>query len=288
MSRAPTRTSNRPNRRSDHQGPGPADPSDPSSPRGPCSCARADLHARLLPHLASESRVEAVVLHRRARPVSPDPSRKLSAPPPRDTKRRRNGPAPGSPRTAIARSSPSSRPRPRTPPACTTTPAPPRSWRSDRAASRSARPRRPRPRRGRSVDTTRTPQNPRKPWEQAESGYLTTGNIGIDGTRTPSTTRSSADRQLRVSPPLDRRGVAPPVVVTVGPKHPLWFGGVYEQPRAARWIHGPAFARPRVRPGRRLRSRSAASLSRAERSLRSDRTGPASRRLRNSARRRPV
>ena len=50
-----------------------------------------------------------------------------------------------------------------------------------------------------------------------------------------------ASRQLR-----DRRGVAPPVVVTVGPKHPLTFGGVYEQPRAARWIHGPAFARREV------------------------------------------
>jgi hypothetical protein len=28
--------------------------------------------------------------------------------------------------------------------------------------------------------------------------------------------------------------VDPPVVVMVGPKHPLSFGGVYEQPRAAR------------------------------------------------------
>ncbi len=61
------------------------------------------------------------------RPVSPDPVAKAERSPPRDTKRRRNGPAPGSPRTAIARSSPSSRPRPRTPPACTTTPAPSRS-----------------------------------------------------------------------------------------------------------------------------------------------------------------
>ena len=41
--------------------------------------------------------------------------------------------------------------------------------------------------------------------------------------------------------------VDPPVVVTVGPKHPLSFGGVYEQPRAARWSPtGPAFARREV------------------------------------------
>ena len=40
--------------------------------------------------------------------------------------------------------------------------------------------------------------------------------------------------------------VDPPVVVTAGPKHPLFFGGVYEPSRAARWIAGPAFARREV------------------------------------------
>src|ERR1019366_3455562 len=48
-----------------------ADPTDPSPPRGPCPRARPDLHARLLPHLASESRVETPVVHRRAPPRPP-------------------------------------------------------------------------------------------------------------------------------------------------------------------------------------------------------------------------
>lgn len=37
-----------------------------------------------------------------------------------------------------------------------------------------------------------------------------------------------------------------PVVATVGPKHPVFFGGVYEPPRAERRIAGPAFARREV------------------------------------------
>ena len=41
--------------------------------------------------------------------------------------------------------------------------------------------------------------------------------------------------------------VDPPVVVTIGPKHPLVFCGVYEPPRAARRI-----ARPRFRAARGL------------------------------------
>ncbi len=95
------------------------------------------------------------------------PSRKLSAPPPRDTKRRRNGPAPGSPRTAIARSHRARDPDPEHHP-----PARPRQHLREahpayRAASRSARPRRPRPRRGRSV--TR-PEHPRTPKTLGTSG----------------------------------------------------------------------------------------------------------------------
>ncbi len=43
-----------------------------------------------------------------------------------------------------------------------------------------------------------------------------------------------------------RRVVDPPVVVTTGSKHPLSFGGMYEQPRTARRIAGPAFARREV------------------------------------------
>jgi hypothetical protein len=45
----------------------------------------------------------------------------------------------------------------------------------------------------------------------------------------------------------EARGVADrPVVRTVGPKHPLSFGGVYEQRRAAREVRSPAFARREV------------------------------------------
>ena len=72
------------------------------------------------------------------------------------------------------------------------------------------------------------------------------------------------------------RGVLDPsLVVSVGPKDPLSLRGVYEPPRAARRIHGPAFARregslgqdrlspeirhlrvsPRHRPGRRRHGR---------------------------------
>src|ERR1019366_4339175 len=56
-----------------------ADPTDPSPPRGPCPRARPDLHARLLPHLASESRVETPVVHRRA-PTRQPRSRRESRP----------------------------------------------------------------------------------------------------------------------------------------------------------------------------------------------------------------
>jgi hypothetical protein len=40
--------------------------------------------------------------------------------------------------------------------------------------------------------------------------------------------------------------VGPPVVVTVGPKHPLFDCGVHEPPRPARRVTGPAFARREV------------------------------------------
>jgi hypothetical protein len=36
------------------------------------------------------------------------------------------------------------------------------------------------------------------------------------------------------------------IVVTIGLKYLLFVGGVYERPRAARRIHGPAFARQEV------------------------------------------
>jgi len=62
-------------------------------------------------------------------------------------------------------------------------------------------------------------------------------------------TRASTNAGLDPRPPpvslvasCETGGVVdPPVVVMVGPKHPLSFGGVYEQPRAARWSHGPRF-----------------------------------------------
>ena len=63
--------------------------------------------------------------------------------------------------------------------------------------------------------------------------------------------------------------VDPPVVVTVGPKHPLFLGGVYEPPRAARRIAGPAFARrgslcqDRLRPEFRRKRASGACSFRA-------------------------
>ena len=105
-----------------------ADPPDPSPPRGPRPRARPDLHARLLPHLAPESRVETAAVHRRGPARQPRPGRQ-SRPLPRratqsadETDQHRR-----SPRTATARSSPSSRPRPGTPPASRATPAPSRS-----------------------------------------------------------------------------------------------------------------------------------------------------------------
>ena len=60
-----------------------------------------------------------------------------------------------------------------------------------------------------------------------------------------SASRSEASA-LRFASSEARGFVDPPVVVTAGPKHPLFFGGVYEPPRAARWIAGPAFARREV------------------------------------------
>ena len=57
------------------------------------------------------------------RPVSPDPVAKAVRSPAAQQKAQRNGPPPGSPRTATARSSPSSQRKPGTPPACTATPA---------------------------------------------------------------------------------------------------------------------------------------------------------------------
>jgi len=142
MSCAPTRTSNRRTSVRIDQGPRSADPSDPSSPPGPCPCARTDLHARLLPHLASESRVETVAVHRRTPTRHPDPVAKAVRSSSAQQKAQTKRTSTGTPRTATARCSPSSPPRPGTPPACTATPAPSRSSPSHRAPSRSARPRR--------------------------------------------------------------------------------------------------------------------------------------------------
>ena len=66
------------------KGPRVADLPDPSPPRRSCSRARTDLHARLLPHLALEGRMETLAVHRREPSRQPRPGRE-SRPLPRRT-----------------------------------------------------------------------------------------------------------------------------------------------------------------------------------------------------------
>ena len=164
MSCAPTRTSNRPNGRSEHRSGRMAD-RPIHHHRGPCSCARADLHARLLPHLGiRKPRGSRCCSHSTSTCLLQTDLLRKRALPRRDTERIRRShtgvPRPAQHRTVLTQLP---HPDPRHYP-----PARPRQHLREahpayRAASRSARPRRPRPRRGRSVDTTPTPQNPRKP-----------------------------------------------------------------------------------------------------------------------------
>ena len=57
------------------QRPRPTDPPDPPPPGDPRPRARVHLHARLLPHLAPKSRVDAIAVHRREPARQPRPRR---------------------------------------------------------------------------------------------------------------------------------------------------------------------------------------------------------------------
>ena len=114
ISCAPTRTSTGRKSVRVTERPRTADPPDPPPPRGPRPRARADLHARLLPHLAPQSRVETPAVHRRAPPVNPDPVAKAVRSPAAQQKAQTKPTTTSSPRTATERSSPSSDPDPNT------------------------------------------------------------------------------------------------------------------------------------------------------------------------------
>jgi hypothetical protein len=60
-----------------------------------------------------------------------------------------------------------------------------------------------------------------------------------------------------------------PVAVTVGPKHPLFLGGVYEPLRAGRWIAGPALALREVSWSRSAQTRDSPGARPAATSARS-------------------
>ncbi len=135
MSCAPTRTSSRPSERSDRSRAPTYRSARSITAWKTGESARADLHARLLPHLAPEGRLEAAAVHRRGPPRQPRPGRQGRPLPRRpNTKRRPSAPPPGPRRTATAPCSPSSPPRPATPsawpakrPPSRSSPSPPRS-----------------------------------------------------------------------------------------------------------------------------------------------------------------